>query len=159
MDIKQATGAGGLPTNTTSTSGAAQDGDPQADHDYANAVHALFMAGAFVILYPLGVMWLRLFNKVMLHWMNQTVAVFVTIIGAGTGIYIGTMYNKVSSVGETRHPWRLPRLLIGFDWNSPKASTRLTRSSGLSSSFLSSFRCPWVSSITVYGNGRSNRRS
>ena len=95
MDMVQATGAEGVPTNTTSTSGAASVGNARIDHDYGSAFHALLMVGTFVILFPLGVMWLRIFNKVILHWLNQTLGVLVVIVGAGIGIYVGRMYNKV----------------------------------------------------------------
>lgn len=92
----QATGEGGVPTNTTLTSGAAAVGSARIDHDYGNAFHALIMTGAFVILFPLGVLFLRVFEKVILHWLNQAFAVLVVIVGAGIGIYISLMYNKVS---------------------------------------------------------------
>jgi len=95
MDMVQATGAEGVPTNTTSTSGAAPVGNARVDHGYGSAFHALLMAGTFVILFPLGVLWLRVFEKVMLHWLNQTFAVFVVIVGAGLGIYVSLLYNKV----------------------------------------------------------------
>lgn len=95
MDMVQATGAEGVPTNITSTSGAAPVGDARVEHGYDSAFHALLMAGTFVILFPLGVLWLRVFEKVMLHWLNQTFAVFVLVVGAGLGIYVGRLYNKV----------------------------------------------------------------
>lgn len=95
MDMVQATGAEGLPTNTTSTSGAASVGNARIDHEYGSAFHALLMVGTLVILFPLGVMWLRIFNKVILHWLNQTFAVLMVIVGAGIGIYISLLYNKV----------------------------------------------------------------
>ena len=53
MDMVQATGAEGVPTNTTSTSGAASVGNARIDHDYGSAFHALLMVGTFVILFPL----------------------------------------------------------------------------------------------------------
>lgn len=96
MDMVQATGAEGVPTNTTSMSGAAMVGDARVDHEYGSAFHALLMVGTFVILFPLGVLWLRVFDKVLLHWLNQAFGVLLIIVGAGIGIYIGLMYNKVS---------------------------------------------------------------
>lgn len=104
MDMVQATGdQEGVPTNTTSMSGAAMVGSARIDHGgYGSAFHALLMVGTFVILFPLGVLWLRIFEKVILHWLNQTLAVLVVIVGAGVGIYISLMYNKV----------RLPQVLI-----------------------------------------------
>jgi hypothetical protein len=71
-------------------------GDARVDHGYGSAFHALLMVGTFVILFPLGVLWLRVFDKVMLHWLNQAFGVLLIIVGAGIGIYIGLMYNKVS---------------------------------------------------------------
>lgn len=95
MDMVQATGAEGVPINTTSSSGAAPVGSARVDRDYGSAAHALLMVGTFVILFPLGTMWLRIFNKVTLHWLNQILGVLVVIVGTGIGVYLGSMYNKV----------------------------------------------------------------
>ena len=118
MDMVQATGDEGVPTNTTSTSGAASVGNARIDHDYGNALHALAMTGTFVILFPLGVLFLRIFEKVILHWMNQAFAVLVVVVGTGIGIYISLMYNKVSLSPQFQYLY-LSAMLVIIPWLLP----------------------------------------
>lgn len=80
----------------TSSDGASEVGNEFDDHDPASPAHAIFMAGAFVILFPMGVLWLRIFQKVRLHWLTQTIGVLVVFIGAGIGIHLSKQYNRVS---------------------------------------------------------------
>ena len=49
----------------------------------------------FVGLMPLGIMILRIFNSPKWHGINQASSAGVALLGAGLGIYIGTMYNRV----------------------------------------------------------------
>ncbi len=65
------------------------------DDNYGSAFHALLMAGTFVVLFPLGVLWKRIFERLILHWLNQVIGVFAVIVGAGVGVYVSRMYNKV----------------------------------------------------------------
>lgn len=45
------------------TDGAAELGGPTNDHDFASPAHAVFMAGTFVILFPIGTLWVRIFES------------------------------------------------------------------------------------------------
>lgn len=82
--------------NPTQMDGAAKLGDPANDHDFASPAHAVFVAGAFVILLPLGTVWVRIFESVRLHWMTQVLGVFAIFIGAAVGINLSKQYNRVS---------------------------------------------------------------
>ena len=66
------------------------------DHDFATPIHGVFMAGTFVMLFPLGIIWLKIFEKVRLHWLTQAVGVLIVLIGAGIGILLSKQYNRVS---------------------------------------------------------------
>lgn len=57
---------------------------------------AAIMILAFGVLMPFGMVILRIMESVRWHAVNQSVAAILAIIGAGLGIYIGTMYNRVS---------------------------------------------------------------
>lgn len=76
--------------------GAAELGDPTSDRDFASPAHAVFMTGTFVILFPLGTLWLRSFESVRLHWMTQVLGVLAIFIGAAIGINLSKQYNRVS---------------------------------------------------------------
>lgn len=80
------------PTSSNDTS----DLGNKIDHDFASPIHAIFMAGTFVILFPFGIVWLRIFEKVRLHWLTQAIGVLVIFIGAGIGILLSKQYNRVS---------------------------------------------------------------
>lgn len=80
----------------TSSDGATEVGNEVDDHDFASPIHAIFMAGTFVLLFPLGIVWLRIFEKVRLHWLTQAIGILAIFIGAGIGIYLSKQYNRVS---------------------------------------------------------------
>lgn len=79
------------PTSINETSEVGNEVD---DHDFASPIHAIFMAGTFVILFPFGIVWLRIFEKVRLHWLTQAIGVLVIFVGAGIGILLSKQYNR-----------------------------------------------------------------
>jgi len=76
----------------TTTSGAATTSARDGDTIY-NRVHGIFMAIAFVILFPLGVLVLRLGHSVIGHGIVQATAYCFVIVGLGTGIYMSPKYG------------------------------------------------------------------
>lgn len=60
------------------------------------------MAIAFVILFPLGVLVLRLGHSVIGHGIVQATAYCFVIVGLGTGIYLSQQNSLVSSA-DHRH--------------------------------------------------------
>jgi hypothetical protein len=57
---------------------------------------ACIMIFTFVGLLPLGTLILRLFGWTRIHGINQTFASILGMTGAGVGIYMSTLYNRVS---------------------------------------------------------------
>ncbi|KAI9784200.1 MAG: hypothetical protein M1816_001022 [Peltula sp. TS41687] len=94
MDMRQATGEGGVPTNFTQNSGAAGNGPGVTDRDLSRQFHALLMCGTFVILFPVGAMFQRLFGSVRLHRLTQLFGLVVILVGLGLGIKLSKQYNK-----------------------------------------------------------------
>ncbi|KAK5108156.1 hypothetical protein LTR62_008752 [Meristemomyces frigidus] len=81
--------ASGAYTNSGATLGTAK-----ADNDFAPAIHAFIMCLMFVIVFPLGALILRVFNRVILHaWVQGLGLLLVTMATAG-GIVISTQYNR-----------------------------------------------------------------
>ncbi|MCJ1464582.1 hypothetical protein MMC07_003195 [Pseudocyphellaria aurata] len=78
----------------TKSDGASEVGYEVDDHDFASPAHAVLMTGTFVILFPLGIIWLRIFGNVRLHWLTQIVGVLVIFIGAVIGILLSKQYNR-----------------------------------------------------------------
>ena len=104
MDMVGATGTGGLPTDTSSQVNATAEGGTHSDADVGIPLHALFMAGTFVILLPLSVIFLRVFERVTWHRLNNMVATVLLVAGAAIGLYESTLYNKVCIAPN--HPLR-----------------------------------------------------
>jgi hypothetical protein len=61
----------------------------------APAAHALIMIAAFVFLFPLGSLLIRVIHKALWHGAVQVLALFMILIGFGLGIYLSTQQNKV----------------------------------------------------------------
>lgn len=106
MNMKTATSSNGTeatvpsPTGKNGTyenSGASEvrDQDVVADNNTAPAAHALIMIAAFVFLFPLGSLLLRVLHKALWHGAAQVVALLMILTGFGLGIYLSTQYNKV----------------------------------------------------------------
>lgn len=74
------------------------------DNNTAPAAHALIMIAAFVFLFPLGSLLLRLLHKALWHGIVQILALVFILVGFGIGIHISKQYNKVSRlvVGPVR---------------------------------------------------------
>jgi hypothetical protein len=80
--------------------GASEAKDMTADSSHAPAAHALIMIAAFVFLFPLGSLVLRVLHKALWHGIVQILAVVLITVGFGLGIYLSTQYNKVC---QTHH--------------------------------------------------------
>jgi hypothetical protein len=105
--VQAAAGDAGVPEGTTSNTGATAVGDPHVDYEILLSVHALFMLGTFVILLPIGVFLLRIFQKPKLHSINQSFGTAIVLIGGGLGIYLSYSYN-ITRTFTTSHQ------IIGF---------------------------------------------
>lgn len=130
MDMTQASlgkidPAKGFPLNSTSNNGTTGVDHEVHDHDYSSPIHAVFMAGVFVILFPLGTVWLRMFGQVRSHWINQVLGYIIILLGTGVGIQMSKEYNRVCATW-TQFPrcfyltfkqskeFRSPHQIIGF---------------------------------------------
>jgi uncharacterized membrane protein len=103
MNMVQALGDAAVPAgiNLTQTSGASQNGNMISDHDLGTPFHALFAAGTFVIVFPLGVVFRRTMARLIWHWSTQSIGVVFLTAGALLGLYESTIYNKVRKQRHT----------------------------------------------------------
>ncbi|CAK4033495.1 integral membrane [Lecanosticta acicola] len=62
--------------------------------DWAPAAHAAFMCVAFLFIFPLGAISLRLVRRARFHAMLQMIGLVFVLIGFGLGIYAAKLYNK-----------------------------------------------------------------
>lgn len=100
MDMVQATGgSGGLSSaSLTTASGSHLSRPPKSDSNWPSVLHALALCGTFILLMPTGVIFLRVVpQSVRWHWMNQSLATALAIIGGLLGLYLSTMFTKAES--------------------------------------------------------------
>lgn len=101
MDMTQATssasGAVPVPNSANGSyvlSGSSAATDTQQDNDYALIAHAVVMCLAFVIVFPLGALLLRVLESVRLHAIVQIIALVLVVVGFAAAIYVSGEYNK-----------------------------------------------------------------
>jgi hypothetical protein len=63
-------------------------------------LHAICLGGAFVFLFPLGVLILRWFASVRFHWMLQVFAAFVSTIGLVVAVALSLMDPEYKGLDE-----------------------------------------------------------
>lgn len=100
LNLKAATGAGGVPVpDTTSDSNIGPGPGPVIGEGFrgGSGFHAFLMVAAFLFLFPAGYLFLRVFERVWLHWVIQSLALVLVGVGAGVGIAISKRNNIVSN--------------------------------------------------------------
>ncbi|KAF2675870.1 hypothetical protein K458DRAFT_197029 [Lentithecium fluviatile CBS 122367] len=70
--------------------------EPHKDLDWSGPIHSLLMCGTFVVVFPMGVVFLRVLEKVRWHAYMQGVGTVLVAGGVGMGVYAGREYNQVS---------------------------------------------------------------
>ncbi|KAJ9605648.1 hypothetical protein H2200_009497 [Cladophialophora chaetospira] len=97
LNLKDATGVGGVPSVNSSSNTVVGGGPVDGDGHFRGATgfHGFLMVAAFLIVFPGGLLLLRVFEKVWLHWGVQSLGLLMTILGVGVGIAISKK-NKIS---------------------------------------------------------------
>ena len=96
LDLKAATGAGGLPSGSDLSSSSGSAGGGTSHRTISVGFHALLVVGGFVVVLPAGYLALRVFEKVWLHWAIQSFGLFVIVIGCIAGVAISKKEQIVS---------------------------------------------------------------
>lgn len=105
MDMTKATstaGSGGsvpapdAPDGTYVQANAFHADDVASDGDKTSIIHGVVMCVAYILLYPLGALLLRLVKRVpvRVHWICQSVASVLVVVGFGLGIAASQEYNR-----------------------------------------------------------------
>jgi hypothetical protein len=96
MDMKAATGKGGVPAASEAMGGVEMVGSMKKDHDRANLAHAVLGSLALFVLWPLNVVLAGFFRRIGIHvGMSVGILVFL-VIAYGLGISTSGEYNRVS---------------------------------------------------------------
>lgn len=124
--------------NEKSNNGSAEVGHQVDDQEYISYAHGLLMIAVFVVLFPLGSVWVRIFEKVRWHWINQAFGTALAFIGAALGVQLSRQYNRVRkrlpfpSPNTTPLPYPFTKKKNHFNSDkrhSPRITTPPTKSS------------------------------
>ena len=100
LNVQAATGQNGVPSfgSDDTEDSDDNDGGPFAGDgpDRGVAFHAFVMSFAFTIIFPLGYLFLRLFERVWLHWGLQAFGTVLVFLGVGSGIAVSKRGDIVS---------------------------------------------------------------
>ncbi|KAL8678319.1 MAG: hypothetical protein Q9186_005309 [Xanthomendoza sp. 1 TL-2023] len=95
MDLQAARGdPARFPPQNLTTVNTTAAGNEQNDHEYTSSLHAVAMAGTFVLLFPVGTFYKHIMGSVRWHWITQAFGLVVVLIGAGLGLGISPYYNR-----------------------------------------------------------------
>ena len=97
MDMIQATGSGGVPLASNTTSGATLVGPLVKDGDKASKAHGFLMALIALVVIPFDVIIIEFFKWPKLHIFTSSLVLFLVLTAMGLGIYVSTEYNRVRS--------------------------------------------------------------
>jgi preprotein translocase subunit SecG len=95
MNMVQASGPGGLPAASNTTSGATLAGPLVKDGDKASTAHGVLMALVALVLIPFDVIIIGLFKWPKLHVFTSSLVFLFVLVAMGLGIYVSTEYNRV----------------------------------------------------------------
>jgi hypothetical protein len=117
--------------------------DSEKDTDIADAVHAIVLIVAFLIVFPLGALSIGLLKSVKIHMILQTVGLVLGVIGAASGFYLSTIYNRSKhfSSGHQIIGLLLVVILVG-QWLGGFLHHRYFAKSGL----------PWMNGLPIKGH-------
>lgn len=98
LDFKQATGDAGVPVLDASDLVDNVGGIDNSGNNSRRGIvfHAFLMVAAFLVVFPCGFLFLRVFEKLWLHWAVQSFALLMITIGTGVGIAVSKRNDIVS---------------------------------------------------------------
>ena len=96
MDMVAATGAGGVPANSTAISGVKMVGKMTRDHDRANLAHTIIGCLALFVIWPLNVLFAGFFKNIRIHVATSVVIMAFLIVAYALGISTSAQFNRVS---------------------------------------------------------------
>lgn len=122
LDMTQAYGTK-LPSLGLKEVGVTAQGSSTLDRDIGSPAHALLMCVSFVIVFPLGILMLRVLNKVKLHAIVQGIGLFLATVGWIIGFIISRYYQRVSLPTSAPTSFLLFTKVLMRNWNQSMSFT------------------------------------
>ncbi|KAI7509429.1 hypothetical protein KC347_g5237 [Hortaea werneckii] len=85
---------GAVADSLFATQGASEVIDGHEDSEWALPAHAALMCLAFILIFPLGALLLRILQSVLCHGVAQVVGVLFVLVGFGMGVHLSHHYNR-----------------------------------------------------------------
>ncbi|KAI7471502.1 hypothetical protein KC351_g12098 [Hortaea werneckii] len=85
---------GAVADSLFATQGASEVIDGHEDSEWALPAHAALMCLAFILVFPLGALLLRILQSVLCHGIAQVVGVLFVLVGFGLGVHLSHHYNR-----------------------------------------------------------------
>ena len=124
MDMTQAIGDGVPTIGEAMTPGNNNLGGDHTTLEFRSGGHAFVMIMAFLVVFPMGIIMMRLFGRPKLHMIFQTIGMFLVLVGFIAGLVVSTYYNRVRKISP-----HSSNVLIADPFSySPKKSTPPTKS-------------------------------
>lgn len=95
MDLRQATGEGGVPSASQALSGVTLEGGLTKDSDAAKIAHAVLGCLAIFFLWPINVLLVGFFKRLQIHIGVSILIMVFLIIAYALGISMSSEYNRV----------------------------------------------------------------
>ena len=76
-------------------------GGPNNDMDWTLIIHAVFLCGSILILFPVGVVLLHVLDKVKWHAYMQGTSLLLVIVGVGLGLSASGQYVRACLSSST----------------------------------------------------------
>ncbi|KAK4543760.1 hypothetical protein LTR36_004793 [Oleoguttula mirabilis] len=83
--------------STFASAGSSGPSGAGKDSDWGPTLHAVVMCLAFILVFPLGALVLRVLKSVLWHAVAQAVGVLLVLVGFGTAVRISLEYNRSRS--------------------------------------------------------------
>ncbi|KAL8729668.1 MAG: hypothetical protein Q9166_004617 [cf. Caloplaca sp. 2 TL-2023] len=113
IDLQAARGDPAVfPAKNLSTANATAKVDQHNDHEYTSSLHAVAMAGTFVLIFPIGTFYKKIIGSVRGHWVTQAFGLLFVLVGAGLGLGISHYYNRSTHFNSAHQLIRLVVVIL-----------------------------------------------
>ena len=101
MNMREATGRGGVPAQESKSSGVSNESTLTRDHDRKSLAHAVMGCLAIFVLWPVNVILAGFLRNIKIHIGFSAFIMVFLIISYALGIATSGQYSRVSLPGST----------------------------------------------------------
>ena len=95
MDMTKAIGDGVPTLGKAMTDGNGIVGSDHESREYKSGAHAFVMILGFLVVFPFGIIMMRVFGRAKLHMIFQSIGMLLVLLGFISGLVVSKYYNRV----------------------------------------------------------------